>query len=137
MTLRLGTLKCFATSLNRLRLYSTVQSWMTTDKLGSYNWGIEDVFGASTKHVWAEGVREKVSCNLSERMQGTVRQREKTLRGLDQKASGQIYMDGCGLTYNLIREHESLGGKTPRSGLSSKSRSKLGPTLWSLRGRSG
>ena len=83
MTLRLGTLKYYATSLNRLSLHSSVQSWMTKDKLGSYIWCIENVVGASTKHIQSEGIREKVNCSLSERMQGTVRQREKTLRGLD------------------------------------------------------
>ena len=84
-----------------------------TDKLGSYIWGIEDVFGADAKHVQSEGIRAKLNNNLSERLQGTVRQREKTLRGLDGRESGQLYLDGWGLTYNLFREHEGIGGRTP------------------------
>ena len=84
-----------------------------TDKLGSYLWGIEDVFGADTKHVQSEGIRAKLNNNLSERLQGTFRQREKTLRGLDHKESGQLYLDGWVLTYNLFREHEGIGSRPP------------------------
>ena len=36
-----------------------------------------------------------------------------TLRGLDSRESGQLYLDGWVLTYNLFREHESIGGKPP------------------------
>ena len=84
-----------------------------TDKLGSYLWGIEDVFGADTKHVQSEGIRAELNNNLSERLQGTFRQREKTLRGLDSKESGQLYLDGWVLTYNLFRDHEAAGGEPP------------------------
>ena len=84
-----------------------------TDKLGSYIWGIEDVFGADTKHIQSEGITELVNNNLSERLQGTFRQREKTLRGLDSLKSGQLYLDGWVLTYNLFRDHEGIGGRTP------------------------
>ena len=51
--------------------------------------------------------------NRSERLQGTFRQRTKTLRSLDSRESGQLYLDGWVLTYNLFREHGGLGGKTP------------------------
>ncbi len=50
---------------------------------------------------------------LAERLQGTYRQRVKTLRGLDSLETGQRYLDGWTLTYNLFREHESLGFDTP------------------------
>ena len=50
---------------------------------------------------------------MSERLQGTFRQREKTLRGLDSRETGQRYLDGWVLTYNLFREHESLDHQTP------------------------
>ncbi len=83
-----------------------------TDRLGSYPAAINLVF-PYTKHVQSDGIRAEVNNNLSERLQGTYRQRTKTLRGLDNAASGQRYLDGWTLTYNLFREHESLGGKTP------------------------
>ena len=84
-----------------------------TDRLKSYISAIDDVFGADFKHIQTDGTRAEVHNNLSERLQGTFRQREKTLRGLDSRESGQLYLDGWVLTYNLFREHESIGGKPP------------------------
>ena len=86
-----------------------------TDKLGSYVDWIERVFGADVKHVQSEGIRAELNNNRSERLQGTFRQRTKTLRGLDSRESGQRYLDGWVLTYNLFREHEALRNKTPAS----------------------
>lgn len=54
-----------------------------TDRLKSYISAIEDVFGADAKHVQSDGIQAEVNNNRSERLQGTFRQREKTLRGLD------------------------------------------------------
>ena len=65
------------------------------------------------KHVQAEGLTAELNNNQSERLQGTFRQRTKTLRGLDTRASGQTYLDGWTLDYNLFRKHHSLGNKTP------------------------
>ena len=84
-----------------------------TDKLRSYISAIEDLFGADVKHVQSEGLAAEVNNNLSERLQGTIRARDKTLRGLDSRESGQAYLDGWVLSYNLFREHESLKGRTP------------------------
>ena len=84
-----------------------------TDRLKSYISAAEDVTGADAKHIQSDGLRAEVNNNLSERLQGTFRSRAKTLRGLDGKASGQRYLDGWVLTYNLFREHESLGNRTP------------------------
>jgi hypothetical protein len=85
---------------------------ITTDKLPSYVPAIEKVF-PKAKHTQSEGIRAELNNNLSERVQGTFRDRTKTLRGLDHRASGQRYLDGWVLHYNLFREHESLGDKTP------------------------
>ena len=65
------------------------------------------------KHVQSNGIRAEINNNLSERLQGTYRQREKTLRGLDNMESGQRYLDGWTLTYNLFREHEGIDYQTP------------------------
>ena len=67
------------------------------------------------QHVQSEGIRAELNNNLSERLQGTFRQRTKTLRGLDNAKSGQVYLDGWAFTYNQFREHEALGDKTPAS----------------------
>lgn len=66
-----------------------------------------------TTHVLSQGIRAEINNNRSERLQGTFRQRTKTLRGLENMETGQRYLDGWVLQYNLFREHESLGYKTP------------------------
>ena len=66
-----------------------------------------------TKHIRTAGVNECVNNNLSERMQNTFRARDKTLRGLYSVESPQQFLDGFAFTYNHIRDHMSLNGKTP------------------------
>ena len=83
-----------------------------TDKLGSYTGAIKDVFPEAL-HIQSQGIRAFTNNNRSERLQGTFRQREKTLRGLDSLETGQRYLDGWVIDYNLFREHESLKGRTP------------------------
>lgn len=83
-----------------------------TDKWRAYNRAIANVFPDS-KHIKSEGLTAELNNNQSERLQGTYRQRTKTLRGLDSRESGQTYLDGWTLNYNLFRKHHSLGNKTP------------------------
>ena len=83
-----------------------------TDKWRAYNKAIANVF-PDAKHVQAEGLTAELNNNQSERLQGTFRQRTKTLRGLDTRESGQTYLDGWTLDYNLFRKHEGLRNRTP------------------------
>ena len=83
-----------------------------SDKLGSYPPAIKEVF-PDARHVQSDGIRALINNNLSERLQGTYRQRTKTLRGLDTIETGQRYLDGWTLTYNLFREHEGIDYDTP------------------------
>ena len=83
-----------------------------TDKWRAYNRAIANVF-PDAKHVKSEGLTAELNNNQSERLQGTFRQRTKTLRGLDTRESGQTYLDGWTLDYNLFRKHHSLGNRTP------------------------
>lgn len=85
---------------------------ITTDKLGSYTSAIKSVF-PDAEHIQSEGLRARVNNNLSERLQGTIRDREKTLRGLDGLESGQRYFDGWQVNYNVMREHEGIEFQTP------------------------
>ena len=85
---------------------------ITTDKLGSYTGAIKSVF-PDAEHIQSEGLRARVNNNLSERLQGTIRAREKTLRGLEGLESGQRYFDGWAVNYNLFREHEGVDYQTP------------------------
>ena len=85
---------------------------ITTDKLRSYIQPVKDVLPEAS-HIQSEGIRASINNNLSERLQGTFRDRVKTLRGLDSRKTGQRYLDGWTLTYNQFRGHEGLGNKTP------------------------
>lgn len=51
------------------------------------------------------------SNNKMERMNGEVRDQEKTMRGL--KKDETVILQGYQLYHNFIRPHEALGGKTP------------------------
>ncbi|MBI4199861.1 MAG: IS6 family transposase [Chloroflexi bacterium] len=86
---------------------------IVTDRLRSYIDGIERAFGAHTKHVQSGGIRAEVNNNLSERLQGTIRERTKVMRGLQNRETAQAFLDGWVLDYNNFRPHESLGNKTP------------------------
>jgi putative transposase len=88
---------------------------IVTDRLASYVDGIERVFGSDSSHIQSGGIRSETNNNLSERLQGTIRQREKVMRGLKSKETAQKFMDGWALHYNYFRPHESLDGKTPAS----------------------
>ena len=80
--------------------------------LGSYVSAIKRVF-PDAEHIQSEGIRARVNNNLSERLQGAIRDREKTLRALDGLETGQRYFDGWAINYNLFREHEGIKGQTP------------------------
>ena len=85
-----------------------------TDGLRSYATGIKRAFPSHpVKHVVSQGIRAQINNNLSERLQGTLRDRDKTLRGLDHRRSGQTYIDGLVLHYNYFRPHGGLDGKRP------------------------
>ena len=50
---------------------------------------------------------------MVERLHGTIRQRNKVMRGLDNKQTAQTIIDGMRIYYNFIRPHTALNGKTP------------------------
>ena len=83
-----------------------------THRVRPYRAAIKSVF-RSVRHIRSRGMRADVNNDLSEGLQGIQRQRAKTLRGPYHRKSGQLYLDGWALTYNLFRKHEALEGKTP------------------------
>ena len=85
---------------------------ITTDGLPSYPDGIKTVFH-HTEHIVADGIYEEVNNNLSERLQGSFRQRTKTQRGLQRRLTGQEYIDGWVLDYNFMKDHEAHEGGSP------------------------
>ncbi len=50
---------------------------------------------------------------MVERLHGTIRQRNKVMRGLEDMETAQTMMDGLRIYYNFIRPHTALDGKTP------------------------
>ena len=84
---------------------------ITSDKLGSYVPAIKQVF-PDAEHIQSEGIRAELN-NMSERLQGTIKDRQKTLRGLGHLESGQQHLDGWVINYNLFREHEGIDFQTP------------------------
>ena len=89
---------------------------LKTDGLASYRDAIPRAFLTHRiNHMVSQGVKAEINNNLSERLQGTIRDRDKTLRGLKARDTGQAYVDGLVTHYNPVyfRSHESLKGKKP------------------------
>jgi len=94
--------------------------YVITDGLKSYNKAIEEEFFSyrnKSTHIGNVGIRGKkngedyFNNNLVERLQGTIRERNKTQRGLKDPYSS--FVRGHKLYYNFIKPHESLYNKTP------------------------
>jgi len=64
-----------------------------------------------TEHLYNVGLQHHPNNNHVERLHGTIREREKVMRGVKKKDSKII--EGHRLYYNFIKPHDSLGGKTP------------------------
>jgi transposase-like protein len=47
-----------------------------------------------------------------ERLHGTIREREKVMRGMQTRETAQQIVDAMRINYNFIREHQAIG-KTP------------------------
>ncbi|MGA9152257.1 MAG: transposase [Candidatus Nitrosopolaris sp.] len=66
---------------------------------------IQNVRSISIGH---EGLNSKV-----ERLNGTMRDREVVMRGLDNTDAAQELLDAMRIHYNFIRPHQAIGGQTP------------------------
>ena len=83
---------------------------ITTDGLRTYAVSAKQMFPQAkhTMHITLKGDRNN---NKMERMNGEIRDREKTMRGLKRKDTA--ILKGYQLYHNFIRPHEALDGKTP------------------------
>jgi transposase-like protein len=86
---------------------------VTTDKLNAYLDGIELAFGADTEHIQSSPFSIDSNHNVIERMQGTIKDRTKVLRGFKTVPTARLILDGFLIHYNFFRPHMSLNGKTP------------------------
>ncbi|MCW4029930.1 MAG: IS6 family transposase [Candidatus Bathyarchaeota archaeon] len=82
-----------------------------TDGLPTYAVSAKDIFPQSvhTRKITFDGKCH--NNNKMERMNGEIRDREKTMRGLKKKQTP--ILQGYQLYHNYIRPHEALNGKTP------------------------
>jgi len=84
---------------------------LITDGLPSYSKACEWAFDG-TQHIRKITLKGKVhNNNKMERLNGEIRDREKTFRGLKRKRTPII--SGYQIYHNFIRPHEALNGKTP------------------------
>jgi len=92
------------------RLMAKQPKTLITDGLPSYSLACRQVF-EGTKHIRKITLNGKVhNNNKMERLNGEIRDREKTMRGLKRKRTP--ILQGYQLYHNFIRAHDALG-KTP------------------------
>jgi putative transposase len=86
-----------------------------TDGLASYNEAYKREFftkaNPRTQHIRHITIRGDKNNNKMERLNGEIRDREKTMRGL--KISETPILDGYQIFHNYVRPHMALDGKTP------------------------
>jgi len=86
-----------------------------TDGLRAYHDAYKKEFwtlkGPRSEHINAIRLRGDMNNNKMERLNGEIRDREKTMRGL--KKIDTPILEGYQLFHNYIRGHEGLNGKTP------------------------
>ena len=87
---------------------------LITDGLGSYQNAFEAELrtpGRLNEHIAEIALAGEIHNNKNERLNGEIRDREKTMRGL--KHDETPILPGYQIYHNFIREHEALGNKTP------------------------
>jgi putative transposase len=88
--------------------------FIVTDGLPTYRHAVNKEFPTNTsetEHLWNFGIQHHPNNNHVERLHGSIREREKTMRGL--KIDETPIVEGHRLYYNFIRPHMELEGKTP------------------------
>jgi hypothetical protein len=103
--------------VQRHGLAKTMPSFVVTDGLRAYQDAFNKEFftlrNPRTMHVRLAGLRKETNNNIIERLHGTIRERTKVMRGLDNENSAQTIIDGNRIYYNFIRPHMALNGLTP------------------------
>jgi transposase-like protein len=96
------------------RISGTVPNVIVTDGLGSYASAFEQTFAKKqVQHLRKPRFIDKANNNMIERLHGTIKERTKTMRGLDDSKSASTMVDGLRIAYNFTRKHSALDGQTP------------------------
>lgn len=88
--------------------------YIVTDGLKAYGKAVRKEFHTKIKetiHIKGVGLRHQRNNNPVERLHGTIRDREKTMRGM--KIEETPIIDGHRIYYNFIKPHMGLDDKTP------------------------
>jgi transposase-like protein len=117
ITRRKGTREAERLLTNGLRKTGLHRLDVISDGLGSYDRAVRHMRKNGSlpriRHHTDAGLSKRKSNNRLERLNGTSRERLKTMRGLDNDRSSRKFAEGYATYYNLIRPHSALGGKTP------------------------
>lgn len=84
-----------------------------TDHLHAYVHSIPMIFGDKARHLQVKKFTAKPNNNIIERMQGTIKGRLKTTRGLKSLDTARTIIDGFLINYNYFRPHETLSDIEP------------------------
>jgi putative transposase len=84
-----------------------------TDGWVGYPDALGRVFGYQSHHIQTTPFEKGLSTNIVERVQGTLKERTKVMRGLKTLDSMNEFLRGWVIHYNYFRPHLSLGDKTP------------------------
>jgi len=89
---------------------------MITDKLPSYHKAFNKIFYSNhrtSKHISIVQHRHEIDNNMVERLNSTVRERDKVLRGLKGRENTRRFFESYKTYYNFVRPHQALEGRTP------------------------
>jgi transposase-like protein len=90
---------------------------IVTDGLHAYNEAYRKEFYTlrkpRTMYIRLPSIRHKPNNNVIERFHGTVRERDKVLRGLENEKTAKDFLEAFRTYYNFLRPHQALEGKTP------------------------
>jgi putative transposase len=90
---------------------------VVTDGLHSYIEAFKKEFwtlkNPRTQHIARAGIRGRTNNNIVERLHGTIRERNKVMRGLKSERTAQTMLETYRSYYNILRPHSALNGKTP------------------------